>query len=128
GAPAAASPRSHVPLGGDEDAARARRPRAPATPGEGPAAVTPPDDGPGPPAVPEPGVGRPQEAGTGGRAARRGWRKAVRGGFLAVALGVGAWAVASRWDEGAAGLRGLAPAMGAASPGAAVGEIGRASC
>lgn len=85
--------------------------------------MTPPDGGPGPPAVPEPGVGRPQEAGTGGRAARRGWRKAVRGGFLAVALGFGAWAVASRWDEVAAGFRELTPAMVAASLAAVVGAL-----
>src|SRR5690606_35487272 len=61
--------------------------------------------------------------GTGGRAARRGWRKAVRGGVLAVALGCGAWAVASRWDEVAAGVRELTPRMVAASPRAWVGAL-----
>ncbi|MGI5269268.1 lysylphosphatidylglycerol synthase transmembrane domain-containing protein [Nonomuraea sp. CA-218870] len=51
------------------------------------------------------------------------WRKAVRGGFLVVALGFGAWAVASRWDEVAAGFRELTPAMVAASLAAVVGAL-----
>ncbi|MDA0635371.1 lysylphosphatidylglycerol synthase domain-containing protein [Nonomuraea sp. MCN248] len=62
----------------------------------------------------------PPSAASGGRG---GWRKAVRGGFLVVALGFGAWAVASRWDEVAAGFRELTPAMVAASLAAVVGAL-----
>ncbi|MFG1942020.1 lysylphosphatidylglycerol synthase domain-containing protein [Nonomuraea sp. NPDC048826] len=59
--------------------------------------------------------------GRGGRP--RGWRKAVRGGFLAVALAFGVWAVASRWDEVAAGFARLTPGMVAASLVAVVGAL-----
>ncbi|MFD2355570.1 lysylphosphatidylglycerol synthase domain-containing protein [Nonomuraea ferruginea] len=52
-----------------------------------------------------------------------GWRTAVRGGFLVVALGFGAWAVASRWEEVAAGFRQLTPGMVGASLAAVVAAL-----
>ncbi|MDA0642347.1 lysylphosphatidylglycerol synthase domain-containing protein [Nonomuraea ferruginea] len=54
---------------------------------------------------------------------RWGWRTAVRGGFLVVALGFGAWAVASRWEEVAAGFRQLTPGMVGASLAAVVAAL-----
>lgn len=75
------------------------------------------------PGTKEPDTEEPDAARGPGASRRVPVRRLVRVAFLLVALGFGAWAVASRWEEVSAGFAGLRPATVAASLGGVVAAL-----